>query len=313
MYRGILLPFSSDDERINFIYGVINWKELADQQTTDELLLQIDQALDATPRRAREDAPLTEWADGPADLADFGHRDAPEHVGLCADELPEPVFGAMGVLELDDIAAEQAPPEAAMELAEWLASARELAQQAKGSEDRSRQSLYAAISRAYDFAIAAAEAPEESNELVEDAGLTVQQRAPMTPLVKLVFGVDYDKTRLAEYTTVLNHARRLGLGRGKLAAHLAGTAGGLKGIVAEERKLRRGNNGTVRTSRHQPRNAIACKLRDLETRPLNSLPSEGAEFAVLVARRMPDGTVALLGEVGDDGALIERAAKLLLG
>ncbi len=42
MYRGILLPFSSDDERINFIYGVINWKELADQETTDELLLQID-------------------------------------------------------------------------------------------------------------------------------------------------------------------------------------------------------------------------------------------------------------------------------
>ena len=27
MYRGILLPFSSDDDTIDFIMGVINWKE----------------------------------------------------------------------------------------------------------------------------------------------------------------------------------------------------------------------------------------------------------------------------------------------
>ena len=47
LYRGILLPFSSDDDTIDFIYGVINWKEMADQLTTDELLLEIDQALDS--------------------------------------------------------------------------------------------------------------------------------------------------------------------------------------------------------------------------------------------------------------------------
>ncbi|MEN9925125.1 MAG: hypothetical protein RL268_1251 [Pseudomonadota bacterium] len=46
LYRGILLPFSSDDENIDYICGVINWKELADQATTDELMLEIDQALD---------------------------------------------------------------------------------------------------------------------------------------------------------------------------------------------------------------------------------------------------------------------------
>jgi len=40
LYRGILLPFSSDDDTIDFIYGVINWKELADQLTTDELMLE---------------------------------------------------------------------------------------------------------------------------------------------------------------------------------------------------------------------------------------------------------------------------------
>ncbi|MCU7231412.1 hypothetical protein NR514_27175, partial [Escherichia coli] len=61
LYRGILLPFSSDEDTIDFIYGVINWKEIADQHTTDELMLEIDQALDpdgpaaAGPPPARPD------------------------------------------------------------------------------------------------------------------------------------------------------------------------------------------------------------------------------------------------------------------
>ncbi len=33
MYRGILMPFSSDGDTIDFIYGVINWKEMADGAT----------------------------------------------------------------------------------------------------------------------------------------------------------------------------------------------------------------------------------------------------------------------------------------
>ena len=68
MYRGILLPFSSDDETIDFIYGVINWKEVADQKTADELLLEIDQALEeslATVRAPRDAGTMADWADGP--------------------------------------------------------------------------------------------------------------------------------------------------------------------------------------------------------------------------------------------------------
>ncbi|MEE4289312.1 MAG: hypothetical protein V2J14_08080, partial [Erythrobacter sp.] len=78
LYRGILLPFSSDDESIDFIYGVINWKEMADAATADELLLEIDQALEAdaidgtdedylahAPLR-READPIANWADSPA-------------------------------------------------------------------------------------------------------------------------------------------------------------------------------------------------------------------------------------------------------
>src|SRR5688500_6290285 len=92
-YRGILLPFSSDDDTIDFIYGVINWKELAEARDSDELLLEIDQALEPKAKVPALDAeaPLTDWADGPGiditaepanDLADF----APTEDAFAAEE-----------------------------------------------------------------------------------------------------------------------------------------------------------------------------------------------------------------------------------
>jgi len=324
LYRGILLPFSSDDESIDFIYGVINWKELADQQTTDELLLQIDQVLESKSQSGQDDMSLAEPADEPADepaempdILDL--RDALDD-DVLENDLPELSFdpGLGDYLDDDyrDDAIDDQPapdePTSRMELADWLASARELAQLAKGSEDRSRQALYAAISRAHDFAIAAAEAPEDFDEMVADAGLTVQQRAPMTPLVKLVFGADYDKTRLAEYATVLGHAARRGLSRGELADYLANAPGGLKEIVAKERQWRRAESGKPPARRDAPRESIARRLRELETSPLRDLSSRGSEFALLVARRLPDGEIVLLGEVSEDVPLLERAAKHLL-
>lgn len=38
----------------------------------------------------------------------------------------------------------------------------------------------------------------------------------------------------------------------------------------------------------------------------------GNEFTVLVARRLPSGEVVLLGEIADDVALLERAARKLI-
>ena len=326
LYRGILLPFSSDDDSIDFIYGVINWKELADQQTTDELLLEIDQALSvqapAADHQLRHDE-LTEWADGPADLsadvsadlsADdnvldlgaFGNDDEPSRIAF-----PEPQFGVISDDGLEPLELIQPLDDADMALADWLASARELAQAAQGSEDRTRSALYAAIGRAYDFSLAAADAPEEFDELVIDSGLTVQDRAPMTPVVKLVFGAEYDKTRLTEYATALSHAQRLGLGRGGLSGYLASAPGGLKGVVTEERRLKREESGKPADARETPREALARKLRKLDPVALEDLPQDGNEFTLLVARRLPTGEVVVLGEMPEDVALLERAAKRL--
>ena len=394
LYRGILLPFSSDDDTIDFIYGVINWKELADQQTTDDLMLEIDQALEVAPATGlQRDLPIPAWADGPAALETEPHQEPVTGEILASDDdwdklvlaavptedpadedtieasygdvfdltgldeaepahsdLPDPAFAPLeldipafddvlelssadeaemaledsgtnerdyaslaGLSKIDATTAQAAIDPAEMELADWLASARELAEAARGAEDRTRHALYAAIGRAYDFSLAAQDAPEDFAELVTDSGLTVQDRAPMTPVVKLVFGAEYDKTRLTEFATALSHAQRIGLAQGALGDYLRSAPGGLKGVVTQERRLKREDSGElIAPARDTPREALARKLRNLEHFALDSVSAQGSEFTLLVARRLPSGEVVLLGEVADDVPLLERAARKLL-
>lgn len=438
LYRGILLPFSTDDETIDFIYGVINWKELADQHTSDELLLQVDQALEAKPEslpKRVDDAPLTDWADGPgatvandigdeplelsveepgeAEAFDDEPEPAPFAEGLPAfsgraedyldddgeeegeeeededDDLPRPKFGSLmsigggrvaaaedlddaddlglsgfaaiggeaeegedlpdfeyaddalaldGFAVADDASVDEGPEPAIdaiasvneetgpaggeivfdaldpadMGLGDWLAAAREMAAQARTSEDRSRNALYEAIGRAYDFSLAAAENPADFDELVIDSGLTVHDRAPMTPIVKLVFGADYDKTRLTEYAAALSHAHRLELPRGSLTEYLRGAEGGLKGVVKAERQLRRAESGKADPAADS-REALAARLREMPAIDLAEIAPYGSEFALVMVRRGEGGELAVLGEVPEDAALIEKAARKLVG
>lgn len=444
LYRGILLPYSSDGETIDFLYGVINWKEIADQVAADELLLEIDQALDLVSEIDDEDdmdlpvqpirrvpEALATWADSPASEAAGDSADMPSALSDFAnisplgddrceqgpgDDLPVPDFGAAGfsagdfddsdfshyaldddfdegedaeeddtasysfasladyieapqpkraidpaAFELDetlggedprdDVGEDPAYPEIANDydaapaqilvadefadaddeehieasgimaandteltsLHDCLAAARDLAHAAHSTEDRSRAALYAAVSRAYDFSLAAQEQPEDYALLVADSGLTIQERAPMTPVVKLVFGADYDKTRLTEYAAVLSHAHRLQLERGSLAAFLCNVEGGLKAIVKAERRLRRGDTGEVVEQAGAVREALAQQLRELEAMTLEALDGGGAEFALVLVRRDEVGCVEILGELPEDVPQIERAAKKLIG
>ncbi len=370
MYRGILLPFSSDDDTIDFIYGVINWKEGASPQLQSDIEAELAQdAADpvaSVPRRAAD--PATSWADGPAvdaaasailagqayepsldrDLGDelgwdeaadlsADHAPANDRAGfeLLSADLPEPAFGRnvspaaelaavdeAAPLDLGDFAADDADEPITLEsssadtqpagLADQLAMARESALAARGSEDRTRSALYQAVSRAYDFALAAEAEPQDYAEILEDAGLAVQDRAPMTPIVKLVFGVDYDKTRLTEYATVLGHARRIGIGAGALGGYLAKQPGGVKSLVAEERKLRRGEEPAAE-ARIDPRKVLAKKLRSMDAMAFDDLAFDGQEFALLMVRRTALGDIELLGEVPHDVALLEKAARKLIG
>lgn len=298
LYRGILLPFAGDGESIDFIYGVINWKELADQKTTDELLLEMDDVLEPRPLSSREPLELTDWADGPADMLSI--------------ELIEPVYDSGDEVPMPFAPDTNPASHHADDLSHCLASARELARQATVSEDRSRQALYAAISRAHEFALAVAEAPEIFAEMIVEAGLQVQERAPLTPLVKLVFGADYDKTRLTEYASAIAHAQRLEIAAGSFGEYLARHAGGLKAIVAEERRLRRADAGDAAKPGRGPRGTLLRRLREADPVGIDQLPAEGEEFTLLVARRLDDGSIVLVGEVPDQPALLQKAARRLL-
>lgn len=135
----------------------------------------------------------------------------------------------------------------------------------------------------------------------------------MTPIVKLVFGADYDKTRLTEYAAVLGYAHRVGVERGTLHTVLAKAEGGLKGIVAAERQARREAEGKPAGPRTQLRPSLARTLRKLEPIVLDDLAAEGEEFALVMVRRLPSGELVVLGEVPNDLPLVEKAARKLIG
>lgn len=363
LYRGILLPFSSDDDSIDFIYAVINWKTAADDKTAGELKLAIDQALAAAPRRA---APSTAWDDGPAaeaaeavvepaaslapngldsaahdlpvdwhgeddvlDLAGAGFEIVAEGDDAAFD-MPVPGFGAVGFEEPETAEIETVEPEIVEAtrdaqlpavlgddehhpeeiaqpspedtLEDWLRHARAFADYARIVEDRSRHALYDAVSRAYDFSLVAERHPEEYRALLEASGISVQDRAPMTPIVKLVFGARYDKTRLTEYATVLGHAHRIGVGFGGLGDYLAAGSGGIKALVREERDLRR-DDSEPREDRFA---AVEARLRRRAPVPLDTIACGEDEIVVLVARRDERGALGIVGKVEGDEALVRK-------
>lgn len=472
LYRGILLPWSSDGETIDFVFGVINWKEIADAATAEALFSAIDAALEApippyqgkdmdrmldltgfsedtgegkgsvnlpspafgasletaAPLELSEEAEddedageASEWGagfsgfgeedtvytvdygdqgleEGEEDESDYDGvvdpladqsassglaslvsrsgrvkqsvvlpgaegdapsapllgstvaKDAPAAIprGYEAEDAPAPLVrapvyasSAEPILDLDsafetpedevfDLAeemvedeagesasvpaftAQQPADDAAEGLYDCLAAARELAQTARSSEDRGRKALYQAVARAYDFSLEAAANPADFEELLTENGLSVQDRAPMTPVVKLVFGADYDKTRLTEYATVLGFAHRVGVERGTLDKVLSSAKGGLKGIVQAERLARKEAEGKPLATRDEVRGSLARKLRKLEPVTLDELGSEGAEFALVIVRRLPSGEIVALGEVPEDIRLVEKAARKLL-
>jgi len=470
LYRGILLPYSSDNDTIDFIYGVINWKEMAGQDKADELLLEIDQAIEAEEDEPvkRDNDPVTDWADGPSadrdlsastpapvadeesnirDIGGFGASFGRSFgIGNDAEAqgMPEPAFGdyslddedaldlseiAFGDYSLDDedfgdeegeeeanydfaslsdhiatptkkalsldlddlvpsdaqddedekagdepgfetdletgyetdydtgqepgyepeaptvapareefgraavqseaeytparfdeeLAAEEDEVEFSVDLSQdaglydYLAAAREAAQHASDCEDRGRKALYLAVGQAYDFSVAAQKAPEDYAELLAECGLEAQARAPMTPVVKLVFGADYDKTRLTEYAAVLSYAHRVGIAPGGLADYIAQARGGLKGVVSAERRWRKEQAGQDIEPESEVRGALAKKLRKLAPQEFSDIASAGEEFALVMIRRTETGEVVMLGEIEQDVPLIERAARKLLG
>jgi len=258
------MPFSSDGDTIDFIYGVINWKEVGDAPAEQPVLVP---AL----------APLE----------------------LEVDELNKDIE-AEEPLELDE--PEEVAVEADAGLADRLWAARESAEICKQADGRSRAALYRTLAMAYDFAVATKRVPDEYAEILDDAGVKAQARAPMTPIVKLVFGVDYDKTRLTEFASALSHAERCEVDFGGFLDFVEQADGGLKGLVAAERKARRPDQPA------EDKSEIArTHLRAARGMALSELPTN-QEFALVVTRRNAAGVHEVVALVSDE-ALLDRALR----
>ena len=263
-YRGILMPFSSDGDTIDFIYGVINWKTLGDS------------VLPSAPLRAI--LPPLE----PEELDEEGGED---------DELVL-VTPLAASADEDDVPG----------LADHLSAARDSAEVCKAADGRSRAALYRALGMAYDFAVAARRVPQDYADILEDAGVKAQARAPMTPIVKLVFGADYDKTRLTEFAAALSNAEREQVDFGGFEAFVEACDGGLKGLVAAERRARRPDRPDV-----DPTALGKTALRQAAPIALAQLATN-EEFALVLTRRNADGRHEVVQLVSDAG-LLERALR----
>lgn len=215
LYRGVLMPFSSNDEAIDFIYGVINWKELAAADVAAGIAAEVERTRAPTPPAA---GPV--WADGPSG--------AP---------LAEPFGDAQLVQRAQEraVAAPRAPRTA---LADHLDAARDLAATAEALRSSSDAALYRAIGLAHDLAISADARPEDHAGLLAEAGIRPSQRAPMHAVARLVFGDEIGKSRLDTIAAALAYAREARVPAGALGALLEATPGGLTTITAARRSRR---------------------------------------------------------------------------
>lgn len=357
-YRGILMPFSSDGEAIDFIYGVINWKTVGGAVSGVDAPVESERSVEVTGEAdvlllddetalPELEEPIVEPVEEPV-VSDFIDPE-PVQVEQCASE-PEPIDEEpmASDLEPDETAAEEhltwedspsaevheealehleeaaprvpfawedgpiadADPDEVAELvldenaglADRLWAARETAESVKAGEGRTRASLYRALSLAYDFAIAAQQNPEEYAELLEESGVKQQARAPMTPIVKLVFGIDYDKARLTEFAAALSYAQRQQVELGGFKDLIEKQPGGLKALVAAERQARRPEPKPDTRGE-----AARARLRSAPAMSLGDVPAE-EEFAVVITRRAADGSHEPVAVVEDE-ALIERAIR----
>ena len=237
------------------------------------------------------------WEDGPSiedPVAIHGEADEPAPPAVPID------WEGDETDELDAIAAVVVEPDAG--LADRLWAARETAEAAKSADGRTRAALYRALSLAYDFAVTAQANPEDYAELLEESGVTAQARAPMTPIVKLVFGVDYDKARLTEFAAALAWADRQNIALGGFEALIVTQPGGLKALVAAEREARR----------PEPRadtrgEAARTKLRNAAPIALDTIATDD-EFSLVITRRGADGRHEAVAIV-DDPAIVDRAIR----
>ena len=165
-------------------------------------------------------------------------------------------------------------------LQETLQACRKLVHGQSPTDQRSRRSLYETLGAVLDFYILCAAHPSSYQQLLETEGLKAQKRAPFTPILKLCFGRDYDKTRITEYAAALSYAIKNDKSGTDLPDFLDQFPGGIKGCVLAERNSRSGTENA-----HGPDYSILDQMDPVARFDVNKEDNDQNKFCLLLGRR----------------------------
>ena len=318
--RGTMLPFSQDGSAPHFMMVVAGFQspeEEAQPEDASDAVMFLEpgtsqgQVETTVPMEATEEtteAPASEAAEisAASDTAAGSHEEAPDDtkpMDTAADSDISAVLENVSGQETDPVEAD-----VNLDALNGLLSAGQRAADSIVHMDNgNRSSLYSALASALALYEGAQENLAAYQAVLEDANLKAQTRAPFTPVLKLVFGTTYDKTRLTEYAAALAYAVRHGETSASVAAFLKSVNGGIKGCVQEERAFKRGDSGTSAQIRQQQ---AAEALRALPAKNLKDISFE-AEFCLILARRNQDGSVDLIEKANAPNSTLDAAVRHL--
>jgi hypothetical protein len=194
-----------------------------------------------------------------------------------------------------------------------LEAGQEEARNLPHSDTTARQHLYRTLSRALRIFEMAQEAPQAYQQRLRQLAIRSQARAPYTPALKLIFGKDYDKTRLTEYAAALAHAHSNGVDSRALEAFLTSYPGGIKGCVMSERHARQNKRGSPLQRRMARIRAhlLACKPSAIVEFGVEVPESDAADdFVLLLARRSSNrGALEILDVLPEQKGGIDAALR----
>lgn len=273
-----------------------------DDEAAEEPIEERDVALDEDDALALSD----DFSDYGDEAFEGGLDDAME-APAAPDAEPSPAIAA-AVVQPDP-----ALSDADEELFDMLAQCQTAASDLARFDSRSRAALYETLSLGYDFHLVSQRKQTAYQDLLEQTGITVQTRAPVTPIIKLIFGQGYDKTRVTEYASALGYADREGVPQGKFQDFVESFEGGIKAMVKAERAARNSARGNAVIDRLEAAKMTLRKrpaLMTVEASALDDAATSGdGEFVLMVARRDPSGNFAVLDTVKTGKSTLEAALK----
>ena len=189
------------------------------------------------------------------------------------------------VADADGPSDPEAPDRAAQDLAASLEECRALARDFDAASTRSKETLYQALQKAYAFSFQAEADPDSFKELCDKSGISIQKRAPFTPVLKLIFGPDYDKSRLSDYAACLSYAKRVGQPPETFALFVGTHDEGIKGCAKAERLAARPSrpDGAWTLERALDHFRAAAAMGQVDTDA-----AEVDEFCLILGRRSAD-------------------------